>query len=170
MSWNKGNGAAIQWIRDHVGYQEDDCLTWPFSKHTQGYGHFGHLGQQRYAHRTMCELAHGPAPTPKHQASHSCGKGHEGCTNPRHLSWKINSENQIERRKHGTNGGGKGNRTHLTPAQIAEIRALRGIKSQPEIAEMFGVKRGCIYYWHRYDHQPAPPGMSPDAVRRRSRL
>lgn len=99
---NRGSGKTIQWIQDHLSYPHDDwCLIWPFSR-TRGYGQFGYLGKGYYAHRYMCELVHGAAPSPEHQAAHSCGNGVEGCVNPKHLSWKTQSENQLDCRQHGT--------------------------------------------------------------------
>jgi hypothetical protein len=62
----------------------------------------GYLGDTLYAHRLMCQLAHGDPPTPDHIAAHSCGRGHEGCVNPNHLSWKTYSENELDKRVHGT--------------------------------------------------------------------
>jgi HNH endonuclease len=50
----------------------------------------------------MCELAYGPAPSPRHQVAHSCGKGHEGCVNPRHLRWATPKENSADMVLHGT--------------------------------------------------------------------
>jgi hypothetical protein len=41
----RGEGAAIRFIRDHQNYPHKDwCLIWPFST-TRGYGTFGYLGK-----------------------------------------------------------------------------------------------------------------------------
>src|SRR5437879_1542174 len=109
----KGNGAAMAWIVAHVNYQGDDCLPWPFSR-LNGYGRGGHNGTPFYANRMMCEKAHGPPPTPEHEAAHSCGNGPQGCTNPRHLSWKTPSANQLDRAEHG-NPNSWGWRGKITP-------------------------------------------------------
>jgi hypothetical protein len=130
----KGNGKAIQWIRDHQDYEHKDwCLMWPFYR-LRGYGSFGYLGKSYYAHRFMCELVHGKPPTPDHQAAHSCGNGHLGCVNPHHLSWKTQSENQLDCREHGTQAKNKrGTRGKLTMAIADQIRALKGVKLQWQI-------------------------------------
>jgi hypothetical protein len=166
-AWNRGKGAAVAWLRAHAAHQGDECLTWPFSRIGKGYGSFGYLRKQLYAHRFMCELVHGPAPSPQHQAAHSCGKGHEGCVNPRHLSWKTNSENQLDRSAHGNREPKR--RTILTVEQVTTIRALKGHKTQREIADMFGVKPGCIEYWQKGDRMPAPRGTSQSALWRRAK-
>jgi hypothetical protein len=147
--YNKGRGKAVAWLRDHASYSGDDCLTWPFSHNNQrGYCQFGLNGKLLYAHRYMCELAHGK-PKPGQQARHLCGNGHNGCLNPGHLEWASNSENQRDRKKHGTHGGAIGNRSRLTAEQIKQIQALRGLTPIAALADMFGVKRGCIEYWHK---------------------
>jgi hypothetical protein len=168
--FDRGYGKALKWIRAYVSYEGDDCVTWPYAR-VGGYGHLGFEGAMYYAHRVMCEYIHGPAPSRKHHAAHSCGKGHEGCVNPKHISWKTVSENQLDRRIHGTTGCNSfGMVSRFSPSQIAEIRALKGIKTQAEIAEMFGVKRGCIQYWHKHDRPPFAPGTSMSTLYRRRRL
>lgn len=141
----KGKGAAVQWLRDHADYTGDDCLRWPFRSGTNGYGMFSYLGQAYYAHRFMCELANGPPPAPEYEASHSCGKGHLWCTNPRHLSWKTPSQNQLDRRAHG-NPNSWAWRGKVTPEQVAQIRALRGKMIQAKIAKMFGLTQPAVSF------------------------
>lgn len=140
----RGQGFGIKWMREHVTYAGDDCLFWPLS-HGDGYGSVSYQGKIYRAPRFMCELAHGEPPTPKHQAAHSCGNGHKACLNPNHLSWKTNGENQLDRRKHGTDNAWAV-RGKFTPEQDAELRALAGTKTQIELAKMFGVSRSTIQY------------------------
>jgi hypothetical protein len=143
---NKGKSACREWLHDHAGYQGDDCLIWPFSG-PRGYGHFKCNGKRSYAHRYMCTLVHGDPPSVKHQASHSCGRGHEGCVHPLHLSWKTQSENQLDRRIHGTT---KRNRDgwvgKVTMAQVEEMRRLAPTKTQDQLAEMFDTSRGNVQF------------------------
>lgn len=111
----------------------------------------GYLGRNYWAHRLMCEMAHGAPPTPKHQAAHNCGKGHYGCVNPKHLEWKTNSQNQLDRAKNGnalrnTHGPGSA----LSDEDKAAIVALKGQMPQTKIAAKFGVSLGCVQYWLKY--------------------
>lgn len=155
-SSKKGEGETFKWLLAHASYDSDECLIWPYSiDNYGGYGHLGYNGKMYLAHRLMCILAHGEPPTPKHQASHSCGKGHEGCVNPKHISWKTTSDNLKDRRKHGTHKGAIGNRTNLPYGVIDRIRELKGVVSQYKISAIFKVAPGCVQYWHRDDHPPA---------------
>ncbi len=138
---NKGTGRAVPWLEAHLNHEGEECLFWPFYKGT-GYGQFKHNGVYYYAHRYMCELVNGPAPTPKHQAAHSCGRGQDGCVNPRHLDWKTNGENQLDRRAHGTKSSGP----KVTPELRARLLALKGEKTEMELAAMFGIARSVVHY------------------------
>ena len=140
--WNKGKGAAHQWLLDHLSFKGDGCLIWPFARDPHvGRGQLGHNGNRYWAHRLMCQLVHGDPPTPEHtDAGHLCGKGHTGCVNPKHLAWRTKAENQLDRREHGTKHNAYwGKKGKLTPEQVIEIRSLRGKKTQIEIASMFNI-------------------------------
>ena len=172
----RGNGANLLWLKERVNYAGDDCLLWPFAKDAlRGHGMLGYTDEagkhvSKKAHRLMCELAHGLPPTKWHEAAHECGNGHLGCVNPRHLSWKTRSANQLDRRKHGTaNKSPNGGRTRLSLEQIEEIRSLKGKITPARLAESFGMKRGGIEYWQNSTHQPAPPGSSYMAKWRRAK-
>lgn len=136
---------GLDWITARVGYQGDDCVLWPFSRCQNGYGSFSAFRKFHYAHRWMCEQTHGPAPSRKHHAAHSCGN--QLCVNPRHLSWKTNSENQIDRRTHGTSTKG-GTRWKLTPEQVAVIKAANGVLATKKLADLFGVNEVTIRQIH----------------------
>ena len=164
----RGSGEAYAWLCANVAYQGEGCLIWPFCRNPEtGYGTFGHLSEHYYAHRFMCELVNGPPPSSKHHATHSCGKGHDGCVHPKHLEWKTPTGNLLDRRRHGTVRYNTAGFTGiLTEDQVAQVRALKGIKSQYEIARMFGVGRPAIQYWHSHDRPHAKPGTSYGAIQR----
>lgn len=136
----KGNGKCITWIRERVAYRGGDCLKWPFTTNPNGYGMLGYMGDHVWAHRIMCKLAHGEAPTPKHEVAHTCGKGNQGCVNPRHLEWKTKRENSLDQTKHGTSRKPWwSHRGKLTKEQVREIRALKGKMTAIKIGEMYPV-------------------------------
>jgi len=136
----RGQGRGIKLILEHESYDGEGCLIWPMSCDRQGYGTFGYNGEIQRASRFMCELVNGPPPSPIHHAAHSCGKGHDGCYHPKHLSWKTPEENQADSVTHGTAGKAGRPRQKLTDEQVVQIRALRGKKTQAELGAMFGVR------------------------------
>jgi hypothetical protein len=90
-----------------IHHKGEECLPWPFSEAAAGYGRIVVDGKHTLAHRHVCTLVHGEPPTPKHEAAHSCGKGHEACVSGDHLSWKTHADNQADRLIHGTSNRGK---------------------------------------------------------------
>lgn len=122
-----------------------ECVIWPYATAGNGYGKIWFGGKDAFAHRAACELAHGPAPSAQHHASHDCGNGHLGCVNPAHLFWKTPRENNADKVRHGTvNSGSANGMAKLTPSQVHEIRNLRGSQTEHAIADRYGVSRAAI--------------------------
>ncbi len=144
-------GAAQRYFKEVVlPYEDDDCLKWPFSDAGNGYGKIHWNGGPRFVHRIACSLTHGEPPTPKHEASHTCGRGKFGCCNPRHLKWKTRTENEADKLAHGTtNRGERCGSSKLTESDVREILSLRGRKSQQAIALDFNVQRTSVSLIHR---------------------
>lgn len=131
----------------HAG---DGCLIWPFCRPASGYGSITINGVPQPVHRLVCEIVHGPAPTPEHEAAHSCGRGADGCVNPQHLRWATHAENCADMVAHGTSTRGERNpQAKLTEPEVRQILALKGRKTQREIAEMFGTTRTNVGHIHR---------------------
>ena len=89
-----------------ITYTGDDCLPWPFARNSAGYGHFSHKGKDKLASRHVCEAVNGNAPKDLPEAAHTCGNGHMGCVNGRHLAWKDRSGNASDMTIHGTSQSG----------------------------------------------------------------
>ena len=138
---------GLMWLMGHIHYRGDDCVLWPYSTDTKGYAQVTvGVRQIKKANRIMCELAYGPPPTPRHQAAHSCGIRH--CINPRHLSWKTQSENEADKKIHGTlvqNYWGRAGK--LSQEQRELIRTSD--ESAVKLAEQLGVRRGTIEWWRK---------------------
>lgn len=140
-----GQGLAIEWIFDHLGYKSDDCLKWPFSTDDSGYGSIRYEDRTTSPHRLMCILAHGERPTADHEVAHNCGKGDEGCVNPKHLRWATHTENETDKLLHGTHQRGERNhRAKLSEDDVRDIRRLSGHLTRQEIANSYGVHRTTI--------------------------
>lgn len=73
-------GSGLKWLHEHKDYSSEFCLLWPFGR-AEGYGTLGAPGGgMQYAHRVMCELVYGPAPSPKHHAAHTASHGQTSAT------------------------------------------------------------------------------------------
>lgn len=130
-------------VLPHTG---DDCLVWPFSRGSKGYGQLRRDGKVKCVARLVCEDANGPPPLPTHEAAHECGNGHLGCCNPRHLSWKTPVENQKDRVRHGTSNRGEGSgNALLTDLVVRQIRANKERLTKDQLAARYGVSRRCIF-------------------------
>jgi len=103
-----------------------------------GYAGVSVNGKVRYAHHIACEHRNGPRPDGLH-AAHECGN--RGCVNPRHLSWKTISANQMDRVRHGTSNRGERSPVHkLTESEVWVIQGMfRFPNTDAGIAREFGV-------------------------------
>lgn len=117
--------SALQWVADHVASPEGvGCVPWPFKVDDKGYGRFNAHSGSYAAHRYVCERKHGAPPSPKHHASHSCGKGTEACVAWWHLRWDTAKGNLADRDLHGTmNQGERHGNSKLTDAEVKFIRS-----------------------------------------------
>lgn len=140
-------GEPLRWVHEvALSHTGNDCLMWPYSRGDHGYGKLTTADGKRVgAHRYLCELVHGAPPTTKHEAAHSCGRGHLGCVSLHHLEWKTRAENEADKLIHNTHQRGERHgRSKLTERQVIEIINLKGIESQINIAKRFGVSPGTV--------------------------
>lgn len=143
MAKRAKTGEPLRYLKEDVlTHTGTDCLTWPHSR-CGGYGNLRFNGRMIHAHRLVCILAHGEPPSPKHEAAHECGKGHEGCVNPNHLSWKTAAENKADMVRHGTYRNG---RTRLSISDVLTIRSMSNAVSTAEIARLYDVNWSTIKY------------------------
>jgi len=94
---------------------------------------------REYLHRLICEAFRGQCPD-GYQCRHLDGdKSNNKADN---LDWGTASQNNLDKRKHGTNPGGERNPmaklTQDAVAQMRKVRAERGM-SYARIANLFGV-------------------------------
>lgn len=133
---------CVPWLEAHVAYDGDACLTWPFNRNRHGRTQVKYKGKDMVAARLMCELAHGKPPTPEHEAAHSCGNGHLGCVNPKHLRWATTVENKADMVAHGTRQWGEQHyKSMLTVARVLAIREYCETLPRRVVADLFGLKR-----------------------------
>lgn len=140
------DGEPLAWLKDNINYDGNDCLKWPYADRGNGYGAVNNEhGKTVGAHRMMCELAHGDPPSYRHIVCHSCGNGHLGCVNPRHLRWGTVSDNSRDMIGHGTAlRGNKNGSSKLKEEDAREIRRMRGRETQVSLAMRFGVSQSVV--------------------------
>lgn len=139
-------GEALEFLIGTVfEYSGDECLTWPFSSNSQGYGTVRFNDTRTLVGRIVCEKVYGAPPSREHEAAHSCGNGHLACCTKKHLRWATRTENQRDRLIHGTTSRGENcGMAKLTEIQVHEIRALRGVKLQRDIAAQYGIGHSTV--------------------------
>lgn len=110
------------------------CRIWRGYLDKDGYGRIRMDGVRLHAHHVACELERGPAPTPLHQACHTCDE--PWCVEGSHLFWGTVQGNHIDAVMKGRK---KPNRVRrkLTPSDVVAIRKAGG--SCITIGKQFGV-------------------------------
>lgn len=130
------------WLTEALAAETDDCIIWPFSVSSSGYGDFRRAGRHWSAHVYVCTVAHGEAPAERMDAAHSCGT--KLCCNKRHLRWATRRANHADKRAHGRHVFGEAHPDALlTEAKVREIRASKA--SGASMARKFGVAPNTIY-------------------------
>ena len=151
MSPATKRGEPRVFLQKAIHYNGEECLIWPFSCDNHGYGQIsivvtkGHSIPRKVS-RLVCEAVNGEAPSTKHHAAHSCGKGASGCVAGTHLLWATAKENQADKIRHGTQPAGEDHPLAiLTWKKVFEIRRLlsRGV-AVTVIARKFRVTHGAI--------------------------
>ena len=141
-------GDPMRFLERLIGQtRELGCVEWPYKKNPRGYGRVWCGGRTRGAYAVVCEMAHGLAPSSKHEAAHNCGNA--GCVNPHHIRWATHAENLADRVEHGTsNRGERQGQSKLTEQQVQQIRASRDAKTSA-LARKFGVSGSAIRHVRR---------------------
>lgn len=136
----KPNGTHFRWIEENKNYDLDDCLIWPFSLQENGYGTASINSKNFMAHRYMCEVVNGK-PKKNQVARHSCGNGHMGCVNPKHLSWGSAGQNRLDQFIHQTscNGEQHPNATLTDEKVLYIIEQIDSGRTQRDIAKEMNI-------------------------------
>lgn len=122
-------GEALAWLLNVAVKHKNksECLIWPYGKTSSGYGYLRIEDKMQPVHRFVCEKTHGKPPTSRHEACHSCGKGHEACVNRHHLRWDTHKGNVSDRAAHGTDvAGERHGGAKLTDKKVRRILILIG--------------------------------------------
>lgn len=159
MGGNARAGAPLKWLEDHVGWKEEPCLIFPYSKVERGYGAVLFRGRTVGAHRAMCILAHGE-PEDKMVAAHSCGRGLDGCVNPTHLHWATTQQNAIELAHHRQIGIAPPLKSGVRAEDARVIASLRGKERLKTTADRYGISESMVCRIQRGNRRiPAVQGI-----------
>lgn len=93
-------GLPQKFVEEALLTETDECILWPYSKDSDGYGWCLLEGKSRAVHRYVCEKEHGPPEGDSNQSAHSCGI--PNCINKKHLRWATRSENMMDKHIHLT--------------------------------------------------------------------
>jgi hypothetical protein len=137
-------GAVPKWLYDNAMHAGDDCLIFPFARNNHGYGALKFEGRIMAASRAMCIIAHGHPPDPSLVAAHSCGKGHTGCVNPKHLRWATYAENALDLAEHREAGIAPPHPSRLNSADCRDIIASKGREFMWQTAKRYGISESMV--------------------------
>lgn len=148
---NKGIQA---WVDNHLDYEGDGCLIWPFARTQSGYAKMGYKGRTWLTTRLICTKIHGEAPAGM-EAAHSCHNGSGGCVHPKHLRWATPVENAADREATERHNRGRNNpAAKLTEDDVVSIRYLCEYMPQLHVAKMFGVAKETVFGIYRAGRWP----------------
>ena len=129
-----------------LAMETDDCIVWPFSVGSHGYGDFRDADGHHLAHHYVCREAHGK-PFEGADAAHAPTCISRLCVNKRHIRWATRAENLEDRRAAGTLPmRAKHCAAILTDVAVAAIRSaprIHGIGAA--LARQYGVHPNTIY-------------------------
>lgn len=136
-----GPQSRLDWLLSNANSGTDECVRWPRSVTSAGYGQVTVNGQKRLAHRVSCEVFNGPPPGPGLHAAHSCNN--RRCVNPRHLRWATPTENCADKIQHGTyTSGEKSLKAKLTNEQA--IAVFFDPRPRAHIARDYGIDPAAV--------------------------
>lgn len=134
-------GEARAFLFRAVDLNTDECISWPYSKNTLGYGSTAYKGKAWLAHRLAYQLRHGEVPS---LLRHTCDN--PSCINHAHLVEGTHVDNMRDMVERGRQCMGERRATKLTAEQVRYIKAnyikgrnryVRG--NGRELADKFGV-------------------------------
>jgi hypothetical protein len=137
-----GDKNLYEWAREQcLAHTTNDCLLWPYSTTTEGYGRLGLPPGKKLVlvHRLAFFFKYGR--WPKDKCLHTCDTPH--CFNWRHLFDGTQAENVSDMMKKGRGVFLKGSVHGNAKVNDNQVRAIRALyaagMSEAIIAEQFGM-------------------------------
>lgn len=146
-SAEKPINATMKWLLLNIKSCGEECLIWPFYRDKDGYAKVTVRGKSKSAHRISCESINGMPFGGAYSCLHSCGNGHLGCVNPKHLYWGSPAQNAADRISHAISAGQPASpRAKLIVSQVIEIRKrLSDGESRRLLAKEFNVSKAAVH-------------------------
>ena len=138
-------GEAKKFLSDILNRKRfgNDCIEWPFAVNNDGYGRVNWKNKNVHASVLVCGFFKKKGKGK--QVAHSCGR--RNCLNPKHLRWATKSENEADKKIHGTVPNMKGERnfrSKLKASDVVKIRKLRGKEFMKITADRYDVHLSVI--------------------------
>ena len=132
-------------LKHSIPVTESGCWLWTASTGTAGYGQLSvetEKGRRPLlAHRLSYETFKGPVGD--NFVLHRCDV--RACINPDHLFLGTHQDNMDDKVAKGRQRRGTGiPQAKLTDQQVQEILWLRGLKTQREVAKLYGVSQSLV--------------------------
>lgn len=139
-------GDSVGWLEQNIPSNTDDYVIWPYGRFSDGYAAVNIKGKKHRVSRYVCGLVNGHPSDADMDAAHSCGNGHLGCVNDRHMRWATRKENIADKVAHGTERLGEDrHNSKLSNEEAMSIFKMRGNGVyQKDIALRFGISRELV--------------------------
>lgn len=130
-------GALLRWLTSAIANPSADCIEWPYTKGSNGYGNVRFEGKDRKVHPVALILSGSPRPSPPNDhCLHSCDN--RACVNPRHLRWGSPADNHSDAVSRDRVPKGEGHwNAKLTKADIRAIR--QDARTGCKLAAVYGI-------------------------------
>lgn len=123
-------------------FPSSECITWPASRGTRGYGQLVYQNKTRKAHRVSYEIHVGPIPRGM-VVRHKCDN--PPCVNPAHLEIGTQSDNVSDAVERGRwRLGESSHRSKVTESQVLEIRELAKTTPLTVLSSKFGLDESSL--------------------------
>lgn len=136
-------GEALRWIEAVLSSEpRSECVLWPFSVTSNGYGSVYVNGKNTNAHRYALQRltgSSGDGLLARHGSCHN-----RLCVNPLHLEWGTPAENQADKDRDGTDyKGTRHPRSKLSEDQVLAIH--KDMRSCAAIGREYGVSHVTVH-------------------------
>lgn len=114
-------GEVVNFLSDAISSNTQECILSPYSRNKGGYSRVNIKGKTILSHVFVLESVSKKKLKINNEVIHSCGNGHLGCVNPKHLSWGTREQNVKDAILHGSKHSGS---KKFSDREVSEMRKL----------------------------------------------